>query len=136
MKATLLFPAIASSAVAQTLCARYSTTSSGQYTVNNNLWGESSGSGSQCTSVSSISDSGVSWWTSWTWSGNDSAVKSYVNSQLGFTKQLVSRIGSIPTSVQWSYDNANINADVSYDLFTAADIDHATYSGDYELMIW
>lgn len=136
MKATLLFPAIASSAAAQTLCGQYDTTAHGQYTVINNLWGESSGSGSQCAFVDSISDSGVSWHTTWTWSGGDSSVKSYVNSQLEFGKQLVSRISSIPTSVQWSYDNTNINADVSYDLFTAADINHTTSSGDYELMIW
>lgn len=137
MKATLLIPAIASSAVAQTLCSQYSSTSSGPYTVNNNLWGESSGSGSQCTYVDSISNSGVSWHTTWNWSGGQNSVKSYANSQLtGFTKQLVSQIGSMPTSVQWSYDNTNIRADVSYDLFTAADINHVTYSGDYELMIW
>lgn len=136
MKTTLFIPAIASLAAAQTLCSQYATTTSGEYTVNNNLWGESSGSGSQCTYVDGISNSGVAWHTIWNWSGGNGQVKSYANSQLGFTKQLVSQISSIPTSVQWSYDNTNINADVSYDLFTAADINHVTYSGDYELMIW
>lgn len=120
----------------QTLCAQYGSYSSGQYTVNNNLWGQSYGSGSQCTYVDGVSSSGVAWHTTWTWSGDSSQVKSYANSQVALTKKLVSSIGSIPTAVQWSYDNTNINADVAYDLFTAADINHVTYSGDYELMIW
>jgi xyloglucan-specific endo-beta-1,4-glucanase len=121
----------------QTLCDQYGTyEGDGGYTVNNNLWGEDSGSGSQCTYVDSISGSGVGWHTTWTWSGADNQVKSYANSQVGLTKKYVSDISSIPTSVDWTYDNTAINADVSYDLFTAADINHVTYSGDYELMIW
>jgi hypothetical protein len=138
MKSIITFSAVVSVATAQvsSFCTQYGTYSSGAYSVNNNLWGESAGSGSQCTNVNSISGSGVSWSTTWTWSGGSSSVKSYANSDLAFTKKLVSQVGSIPTSVQWSYDNTNINADVSYDLFTAADINHVTYSGDYELMIW
>lgn len=136
MQLTLLL-GLASAAYAQSLCSQYSSYTSGQYTVNNNLWGESSGSGSQCTYVNSISSSGVSWSTTWNWENNNSQVKSYANSQLsGLTKKYVSNLNSIPTSVQWSYSNTNIVADVSYDLFTAADINHVTYSGDYELMIW
>lgn len=138
MKSIITFAAIVSLANAQTstLCAQYASYTSGAYSVNNNLWGESAGSGSQCTKVNSISGSGVSWSTTWTWSGGSSSVKSYANSDVAFTKKLVSQVNSIPTSVQWSYDNTNINADVAYDLFTAADINHVTYSGDYELMIW
>lgn len=140
MQLTLLLGLAATAAAAalqQSLCSQYSSYSSGPYTVNNNLWGESSGSGSQCTYVNSISNSGVSWSTTWNWQGSSSQVKSYANSQLsGLTKKLVSSLHSIPTSVQWGYSNTNIVADVSYDLFTAADINHVTYSGDYELMIW
>jgi xyloglucan-specific endo-beta-1,4-glucanase len=138
MQLTLLLSlTVAAYAQQQSLCAQYSSYTSGPYTVNNNLWGEGSGSGSQCTYVNSISNSGVSWSTTWNWSGNNNQVKSYANSQLsGLTKKHVSDLKSIPTSVQWSYNNTNINADVSYDLFTAADINHVTYSGDYELMIW
>lgn len=138
MKSVITFATFLSAATAQvsSFCTQYGTYSSGAYSVNNNLWGESAGSGSQCTKVNSISGSGVSWSTTWTWSGGSSSVKSYANSGRAFTKKLVSQVGSIPTSVRWSYDNTNINADVSYDLFTAADINHVTYSGDYELMIW
>ncbi|KAJ5819794.1 endoglucanase-1 [Penicillium riverlandense] len=123
-------------AQSQTLCSQYAAATSGAYSVNNNLWGESAGSGSQCTYVDSLSSSGASWSTTWTWSGGDNSVKSYANSDFALNKMLVSQISSIPTSVQWGYDNTDIRADVSYDLFTAADINHVTYSGDYELMIW
>lgn len=138
MKLSLLLSlAVAAYAQQQSLCSQYSSYTSGPYTVNNNLWGESSGSGSQCTYVNWISSSGVGWSTTWHWSSSSSQVKSYANSQYsGLTKKLVSQLSSIPTSVQWSYSNTNIVADVSYDLFTAADINHVTYSGDYELMIW
>lgn len=139
MKTISLFVALATAIFAQeqTLCSQYSDYSSGSYAVNNNLWGEDDGSGSQCTYVNSISGSGVSWYTTWNWTGGDGQVKSYANSAYtGLTKEYVSNIGSISTSVEWSYDNTDINADVSYDLFTAADINHSTSSGDYELMIW
>lgn len=139
MKTTSLFIALTTAAFAQeqTLCDQYGYYSSDGYSINNNLWGEDDGTGSQCTYVNSISDSGISWYTTWDWSGGDSQVKSYANSgYIGLTKMYVSDISSIPTSVEWGYDNTDINADVSYDLFTAADIDHDTSSGDYELMVW
>lgn len=137
MKTAVTLAALASIAAAQqTSCAQYATYSSAQYSVNSNLWGESYGTGSQCIAANSISSSGVAWSTTWQWSGSNSQVKSYANSQLSFTKKPVSQVNSIPTSVSWTYSNTNINADVSYDLFTAADVNHVTYSGDYELMIW
>ncbi|KAK5117053.1 Endoglucanase-1 [Meristemomyces frigidus] len=128
---------VANAAVA-TLTAQYATYSGAgtPYTVNNNLWGEASGSGSQITTVNSISSSSVAWSTKWSWSGDNNGVKSYANSQLTFTKKLLNNINSIKTAVQWSSSSSNINADVSYDLFTSSNINHVTYSGDYELMIW
>lgn len=138
MQLASLLLALASTALAQqqTICAQYGTYSSSGYAVNNNLWGEASASGSQCSYVDSISGSGVAWHTTWSWSGASNSVKSYANSQFLLNKKLVSQLSSIPTSAQWSYSNTNLNADVSYDLFTAANINHVTYSGDYELMIW
>jgi xyloglucan-specific endo-beta-1,4-glucanase len=137
MKTVAILSAIVSTVAAQTsFCTQYGTYTSNQYTINNNLWGESAGSGSQCTYVDSVSSSGARWHTTWQWSGGSSSVKSYANSQVSLNKKYVSQVNSIPTSVSWSYSNTNINADVSYDLFTASDINHVTYSGDYELMIW
>jgi xyloglucan-specific endo-beta-1,4-glucanase len=40
------------------------------------------------------------------------------------------------SAAAWSYSGTNVRANVAYDLFTAADPNHATHSGDYELMIW
>ncbi|CAG8886121.1 unnamed protein product [Penicillium egyptiacum] len=139
MKTTSLFIAFATAALAQqhTLCEQYGYYASGAYSVNNNVWGKDSGTGSQCLYVNSVLDSGISWSTTWTWSGGANNVKSYPNSGLvNLKKQPVSDIGSIPTSVKWSYDTTDIRADVAYDLFTAADINHDPSSGDYELMIW
>ena len=136
MKTFALITTFASTALAQQLCDQYATSYNAPYTINNNLWAMQAGSGSQCTTVDNVSGSGAAWHTSWNWDGSDIQVKSYANSQGDVDKKFVSDIGTIPTSATWSYDNTDINADVSYDLFTAADINHVTYSGDYELMIW
>ncbi|KAI0198224.1 concanavalin A-like lectin/glucanase domain-containing protein [Astrocystis sublimbata] len=124
-------------AQSQTLCDQYAYFASGGYEFNNNMWGKGSGSGSQCTYVDRANSGGVAWHTTWSWSGGENNVKSYPYSgrQLS-SKKLVNQIGSIPSSVSWSYSNTNIRANVAYDLFTAADPNHATSSGDYELMIW
>ena len=137
MKNTAVLLASASPlALAQSLCAQYQTTSSSGYTLNNNEWGMDAGTGSQCLNVNSISGSGVSFSVPWSWSGGDNNVKSYPNAGLDVTPEIVSNINTIPTNADWSLTGDGLNCDVSYDLFTAADPSHDTYSGDYELMIW
>ncbi|KAI1325132.1 endoglucanase [Xylariaceae sp. FL0255] len=139
MKSTLALAAIAPSVLAQTLCDQYAYASANGYGVNNNNWGESAGSGSQCTYIDSYPTSGIAWHTDWTWSGGDNNVKSYANSGLiinSGTQQIVSNIPSIPTKAQWAYTGNDIRADVAYDMFTASDPNHDTSSGDYEMMIW
>lgn len=133
---TISILSLAAAVAAQELCEQYGTHTSGQYTINNNMWGKDSGSGSQCTYFDGVSGDGVAWHTTWNWSGGENSVKSYPNSGVQLEKKFVSDISSIPTTAKWSYDNTDIRADVAYDLFTAADINHVTYSGDYELMIW
>lgn len=136
---SLIVGLLSPAALAQvaTLCGQYSTYASGNYEFNNNLWGESSGTGSQCTYVDSVSSSGVSWYTTYSWSGGASDVKSYAYSgRVIPTGMLISQISSMPTSASWQYSTTSISADVAYDLFTASDPDHSTSSGDYELMIW
>lgn len=127
MYTLVILAASASIVLAQTLCEQYGTYSSGSYVINNNLWGVDYGSGSECTYVDSVSSSGVAWHTTWQWDGGSNQVKSYPNSQYLFEKKLVSQVNSIQSSVRWSYDNTNINADVAYDLFTASNKDHVTY---------
>ncbi|KAE8388171.1 concanavalin A-like lectin/glucanase domain-containing protein [Aspergillus alliaceus] len=120
----------------QELCDKYDSARSPPYSVNNNLWGEYQGTGSQCVYIDSLSSAGASWHTTWTWNGGKGTVKSYSNSGVDFEKKLVNDVRSIPTGVEWTQDNTNVDADVAYDMFTAANVDHATSSGDYELMVW
>ncbi|KAJ5945354.1 hypothetical protein N7516_005522 [Penicillium verrucosum] len=136
MKTTLILALAAAAASAQELCEQYGVHSEGKYIVNNNMWGKDSGTGSQCTTVDGIADTGVSWHTKWSWSGGEGEVKTYPNSGVELDVKLVSELKSIKTSAKWGYDNSDINADVAYDLFTAADKNHETSGGDYELMIW
>jgi xyloglucan-specific endo-beta-1,4-glucanase len=120
------------------MCGSQESYSASNYRVQNNLWGKSSAtSGSQCSAFNSVSSSGVAWSTTWEWYGGENNVKSYAySSREGFTKKLLSQVSSIPTTAQWSVSNQNIRANVAYDLFTAQDVNHATSSGDYELMVW
>lgn len=129
--------ALASLAWAQDLCDQYSYYSANGYNFNNNAWGQSAGTGSQCTHVDQLLNPGVAWHTEWTWSGGDNNVKSYPYSGRELSsKKLVSDIGSMATKAEWRYLGDNIRADIAYDLFTAADPNHDTSSGDYELMVW
>lgn len=121
-------------------CKQYDSWSGNGYHLINNLWGMAqASSGSQCLVLHSGGGGGggVAWDTTWAWRGGDSDVKSYDYSGIDVSPKPVSQIRSLPTSASWSYNStAGLNADVSYDLFTAADRNHATSSGDYELMIW
>jgi hypothetical protein len=65
-------------------CGAFATITMGKYWLNNNLWGQSSGSGSQCMWANSTSGSTISWGTSWNWSGQSNQVKSYTSSVLGW----------------------------------------------------
>lgn len=142
MKSASLFlatlSALTATGAAQNLCEQYSSfTSTDGYYFNNNAWGQSAGTGTQCTYIDSHSTTGVSWHSSWSWSGGDNSVKSFPYSgRTMSTKSLVSSIGSLPTAATWSYTGTSIRADVAYDLFTASDPNHETSSGDYEIMIW
>ncbi|KAJ2970028.1 hypothetical protein NUW58_g9821 [Xylaria curta] len=113
MRFLIPFSAVLSLAWAQDLCGQYSYYSANGYYFNNNAWGQGSGSGSQCTHVDKLLNPGVAWHTDW-------------NCQ----------IGSIPTKAEWRYLGNNIRANIAYDLFTAADPNHDTSFGDYELMVW
>ena len=107
MIATPFLLAVATTVFArqQTLCDQFGYYASGSYSVNNNLWGEDAGTGSQCSYVNSISNSGISWYTTWTWSGGQNSVKSYANSGLVNLKKQPSGsfVASSPIS-SWSGD--------------------------------
>ncbi|KLU82945.1 endoglucanase-1 [Magnaporthiopsis poae ATCC 64411] len=121
----------------KTLCDQYGYWSGNGFEINNNMWGKSSGSGSQCTYVDTSSSQHVSFRTNWQWSGGQNNVKSYpyVGRQIQRGRTIAS-INSMPTNVQWNYNNGNIRANVAYDLFTSTDANHDNTRGDYELMVW
>ncbi|CAL5872797.1 uncharacterized protein PFLUO_LOCUS7066 [Penicillium psychrofluorescens] len=115
-------------------CGQYDSTTTGSYIVYNNLWGLSADeSGTQCTGVDSLSGSTISWYTTYSWSGDTSQVKSYANVALQFTAQQLSAISSIESTWDWSYSTTDITADVSYDMFLSSS---ASGSDEYEIMVW
>ncbi|KUJ21836.1 concanavalin A-like lectin/glucanase [Mollisia scopiformis] len=120
---------------ATTICGQWDSVATGTYTVYQDLWGESAAtSGSQCTTVNSVSGTTLAWSTSWTWAGGSSSVKSYANAVVTqSTIKQISAITSIPSTWKWSYTGSSIVADVSYDMFTSST---ATGSNEYEIMIW
>ncbi|KAM3066056.1 hypothetical protein ACMFMG_010605 [Clarireedia jacksonii] len=133
--------AIAAPAVSKTVkarstqvCGQWDSVVTGSYTIYQDLWGkDSANSGSQCSTVNSLSGETVSWSTSWSWTGGSSDVKSYANVALTKTGVQISHISAIPGIWKWSYTGSNIVADVSWDLFTASTSGGAN---EFEIMIW
>ena len=147
MKSALLFfSALAAAAPStelvarqqKTMCGQYDYWSGNGYEANNNLWGKgSASSGQQCMYIDGSSGNSVAWHTTWNWDGGKDNVKSYVYTGKQVAKgKKISSISSMQTSVSWSYNTNNVRCNVAYDIFTAADPNHSTSSGDYELMIW
>ncbi|KAI0485696.1 family 12 glycosyl hydrolase [Xylaria cf. heliscus] len=118
---------------ATTFCGQWDSVQTGSYIVYNNLWGQSSGTGSQCTTVNSLSGNSVAWSTSWTWSGGQYNVKSYANAVVQTSAKKISAISTMPTTWKYSYTGSNMVANVAYDLFTSSS---ASGSSEYEVMVW
>lgn len=91
---------------ATTICGQWDSVVTGTYTVYQDLWGEAAAtSGSQCTTVNSLSDTTLAWSTSWTWAGGSSSVKSYANAVVTqSTIKEISAITSIPSTWKWRQD--------------------------------
>lgn len=86
-------------------CGQWDSVAAGSYSLLLDLWGESGAtSGSQCSHLTSLDGSTVSWTTNWTWVGG-TGVKSFSNIQLneGINTQ-VSAISSMPVSSIISID--------------------------------
>lgn len=121
----------------QSLCTQYAYLKTNGYEILNNLWGiDTATGGSQCTYYNGAVGAAVAFSSDWTWRGSDNTVKSYIYANRVFDRDLVSRIRSLPTTVEWSYNTTGIRANVAYDIFTHTDVDHVNSNGDYELMIW
>ncbi|KAI0517311.1 family 12 glycosyl hydrolase [Xylaria bambusicola] len=118
---------------ATTFCGQWDSAQTGSYIVYNNLWGASSGTGKQCTTVNGLSSNSVAWSTSWSWSGGNYNVKSYANAVVQTSAKRISAISSIPTTWKYTYTGSNMVANVAYDVFTSSS---SSGSSEYEIMVW
>lgn len=114
-------------------CSQYGQTSVGDYIVYNDLWGQDNGSGSQCVTVTGLSDSSLQWSTTWSWANNPNDVKSYSNVVYDTDAVQLSGISSMKSSWDWKYAGDDVDADVAYDLFTSSSADG---DEEFEVMIW
>ncbi|KAI7163474.1 hypothetical protein KC349_g1358 [Hortaea werneckii] len=114
-------------------CSQYGETTVGNYIVYNDLWGQDNGSGSQCVTVTGVTDDSLEWSTTWSWSDNKNDVKSYSNAVVDTDSVQLSSISSMKSSWDWKYTGDSLTADVAYDMFTSSSADG---SEEFEIMVW
>ncbi|KAI9810721.1 MAG: hypothetical protein M1827_006059 [Pycnora praestabilis] len=116
------------------MCGQWDSTTTGNYILYQDLWGESAASsGSQCSSLNCFAGNTIAWSTSWSWAGGSSSVKSYANAVVKMTSKELGSLTTIPTTWKWGYTGSSIVADVSYDSFLGTT---PTGAASYEVMIW
>jgi hypothetical protein len=133
---------------ADSTCAAYGTITQGKYWINNNLWGQSSGSGWQCVWNTYTSGNTTGWGTNWSWSGQSNSVKSYSSSVLGWHWGWRLQNTGLPTQLSanrnvnsgWTYRVANNGAatmNVAYDLWLHTQSNPTwEHNPSDEVMIW
>ena len=86
-------------------CDQYSPVQAGSYAVQNDAWGQSSGSGSQCSQINGQNGGGVSWSTTFTWDGGQNNIKSYANAEASANTPCnpLNQYHKIPTTWSWRY---------------------------------
>ncbi len=133
-------------------CGAFETITMGKYYVNNNLWGQNDGTGTQCVWDNSRSGNTISWGTDYRWTskpGKDNSVKSYASSVLGWhwgwkvdkgSTELPVRVGDgkrINTTWDFTVSSNPGTMNVAYDLWL-----HNKNNADWpdqptdEIMIW
>jgi len=127
-------------------CAPYAAITAGKYWINNNTWGSNAGKGSQCIARTRFSGGTLGWTTTYNWTGQYNAVKSYASVVLGWHWGLKRSGTGLPTKLQagkniktgWTFTPAKSGTfNVSYDLWL-----HTTASPTYnstptdEVMVW
>ncbi|RMY59312.1 hypothetical protein D0865_02137 [Hortaea werneckii] len=96
-------------------CGQYQTQYNGPYSLATNGWGWSTGTGSQCSEINSVSGNTIAWDTTWSWSGGPTSVKSYTNiQQQSYPKKQLGQYSSMPTTWKWSYTGTNLAANGEY----------------------
>lgn len=128
-------------------CNDFGTITQGKYWINNNVWGQDSGSGWQCIWDSYTSGNTIGWGTSYGWSGQSNSVKSYASSVLGWHwGWKVSNTGlpvrlsanrSVNTGWNFNVRHSGGAMNVAYDLWLHT-ISNPSYNNNPsdEVMIW
>lgn len=141
-------PAHAAPAHAAGTCAAFGTIGQGKYWINNNFWGQDSGSGTQCVWDTHTSGSTIGWGTDWNWTGRPNAVKSFASSVLGWhwgwrlsgTGLPVRLSDNRSVRTGWTYRVTNTGAatmNVAYDLWLHTRPDPTwEHNPSDEVMIW
>lgn len=143
---------VAQAGEADKKCGAFDTVTMGKYYVNNNLWGQDDGTGTQCVWDTSRSGDTVGWGTNYTWTskaGKENSVKSYASTVLGWhwgwktdkaATELPVRVGDrkpVRTSWEFSVGSDPGTMNVAYDLWL-----HAKNNADWqdrptdEVMVW
>jgi hypothetical protein len=131
-------------------CNAFASVTQGKYWVNNNLWGQKSGSGWQCIWDTYTSGSTIGWGTSWSWSAEKRAsVKSYASTVLGWhwgwklanTGLPVQLSANRNVNTAWDFNvterGGTNTMNIAYDLWLHT-ISNPTWSNNPsdEVMIW
>ncbi|KAG7091159.1 hypothetical protein E1B28_010212 [Marasmius oreades] len=132
---------LAALSAAQTISGPLDCLPAGNYQLCQNLWGRTSGVGSQSSTLVSKASNSVGWSTTWNWSNGPNAVKSYANVESTVAKGVqLQNVVSAPTTWTWSYSTRSdgIRADVAYDIWTGVPQvgTPASKNSSYEIMIW
>lgn len=77
-------PPCTSATPTEETCEDFGVLLAGKYWVNNNVWGQDAGVGSQCIRRSCLDGDKIAWETDWTWANSPSSVKSYSSAVLGW----------------------------------------------------
>lgn len=145
--ATIISFSYSQRAMAAQVCNNGGSITMGKYWLNSNLWGASSGSGSQCISSTSTNGSTIAWSTTWNWTGQANAVKSYDSSVLGWhwgwkianTGLPIQLASKTPVQTSWSFNLTQTTSggnDVSYDTWISPNPNLGNASASDEVMVW
>lgn len=109
LAAPILEPKIQERATQQ--CGQYQTQYQGPYNLATNGWGWSTGTGSHCSQINSVSGNTIAWDTTWTWTGGPTSVKSYTNVQLNnYARKPLGQYVSMPSIWRWSQTGTSLNS--------------------------
>ncbi len=96
---------------AEETCEDFGVLLAGKYWMNNNVWGQDAGVGSQCIRRSCLDGDKIAWETDWTWANSPSSVKSYGSAVLGWHWGYHVQDTGLPVRVS---DNKSVSCGISY----------------------